>query len=387
MGKLTARQVQAAKPGTYVDGKGLLLLVKSETAKSWVLRVQYDGRRRDIGLGSVDILTLAEARVKSAELRKVALTGGDPIAERDKRKTKVFTFADAVKTTHAELGSGWSGKTASQFLSSMAAHAIPPIGSKPVNDIERADIIAALSPIWTEKPQIARKVRHRIFQVLRFARARGMRANPLPDAKEIADGLPRQPASVGFSAIPYRDLPSWFEMENSKPDTPARLALLFVILTAARSGEVRGADWSQIDREAMQWKRPPELMKGRRAHSVALNRAAVDVAERAAQLSGGQGLIFPSMKGGPLSDAALGKLYRDSGRSETVHGMRSAFRDWAAEKMPQIPFAVSEMALSHSVGDKTERAYLRTDLLEQRRKLMERWEGFVVGSGGLSNDR
>ena len=379
LGKLTARQVQAAKSGTLIDGKGLLLRVQNENAKSWVLRVQYDGVRRDIGLGSLDILTLAEAREKAASLRKVALTGGDPIAERDKHKVKIPTFAEAVNLAHEELGKGWAEKTAEQFKASLETHANPILGKKRVDQIDTDHIIAALAPIWTEKPQIARKVRHRVMQVLSFSKAHRWRSEPVPLAKEITGGLAKQPESKGFRAMPYKELPPWMEAELAKDDAPARLALLFTIVTAARSGEARKARWDEIDLEDRLWHRPAEHMKAGRAHTVTLSDVAIEILERAADAFGDDGLIFPNSKGKMLSDASLGKLLAMSGRSETVHGFRSTFRDWAAEQMPQIPYAVAEMALAHSVGDKTERAYLRSDLRDLRRDLMDAWGAYSGG--------
>lgn len=386
MGKLTVKQVKAAGPGVHVDGKGLLLRVSSKSAKSWILRVQYDGRRRDIGLGSVDILSLAEAREKAAQLRKVALTGGDPIAERDKHKTQIPTFADAMQKAHDELGKGWVGKTGAQFLSSLTTHALPTLGKHRVDAIDTEHITAALAKIWTEKPQIARKVRHRIIQVLAFSKARGWRASPVPLAKEITDGLARQPESQGFRAMPYKQLPAYVAGELTKSDSPARLALLFTILTAARSGEVRNADWSQIDREDREWKRPGAIMKNGKPHTVTLNDAALAILDRAAAAFGTGGLLFPSMHGKVLTNAALGKMLRDSGRTETVHGMRSTFRDWAAEKMPTVPYAVAEMALAHTVGDATERAYLRTDLRDHRRALMDTWGAYAAPAASGDTD-
>lgn len=377
MGKLTAKEVQRAKPGVYIDGKGLLLRVKNDNAKSWVLRVQYDGRRRDIGLGSTDILTLAEAREKSAALRKVALTGGDPIAERDKNKTKVPTFAEAMQRTHDELGKGWGDKTGAQFLSSLTTHALPTLGRHKVDIIETEHVTAALAKIWTEKPQIARKVRHRINQVLAFSKSRGWRTSPVPLAKEITDGLAKQPESKGFRAMAYKELPAYIAGELAKADSPARLALLFTIFTAARSGEVRLAEWRQIDREDREWKRPGEIMKNGKPHTVTLNDAALAILDRAAAMFGTDGVIFPSLRGKVLTNAALGKMLRDSGRTETVHGFRSTFRDWAAERMPNVPYAVAEMALAHTVGDATERAYLRTDLRAHRRALMDAWSAYA----------
>lgn len=378
MGKLTAMHVKNARPGVHIDGKGLLLRVRPSGSKSWVLRVQFNGRRRDIGLGSLDVLSLAEAREKAALLRKVAREGGDPKGERDKVKVVVPTFAEAVKQTHEAKAKGWSDKTAAQFLASLENHAVPPIGHHRVDLIESAHVIAALAPIWTDKPQIARKVRHRICEVLSYSKAMGWRSAPVPLPKEITDGLAKQPQSEGFAAMDYRDLPDFVAAELGKDNSPARLALLFVIFTAARQGEVRKADWGQIDRAALEWRRPASLMKNRAGHDVKLNAAALAILDRAAGMFGEDGLIFPSLRGKVLTDAAVGKMLRDTGRTETVHGFRSTFRTWAAEQMPHIPFDVAELALAHKTGSKTERAYLRADYSKMRRKLMDAWGTFAA---------
>lgn len=380
MAKLTALNVKNARPGVHGDGHGLYLRVKPSGARSWVLRVQFNGRRRDIGLGSDADLTLAEARDKAAHLRKLARQGRDAIAERDRGKVIVPTFAETVEKAHAELGKGWGDKTAEQFKSSLETHAVPVIGKRRVDEIELAHVIAVLAPIWTEKPQIARKVRHRLMKTLAFAKAHGWRTTPPPEAREISDGLAKQPKSKGFRAVPYSELPELVAAELAKGDTPARLALLFTILTAARSGEVRKARWEQIDREQRLWKRPPEIMKAGEAHTVTLNDAALAILDRAGEAYGTEGLIFPSARGTILSDAALGKMLRDAGRSETTHGMRSSFRDWAAERKTDVPAMVAEMALAHSVGTKTEQAYLRSDLVELRQALMDGWGAFVAPS-------
>ena len=380
MGKLTALKVKHAAPGIHGDGKGLYLRVKDTGAKSWVLRVQFNGRRQDIGLGSIDDLTLSEARVKSAFLRKIARAGGDAIAVRDKNKVKIPTFAEAVDLAHAELGKGWAEKTAEQFKASLDTHAVPRMGKRRVDEIQVEHIIAALSPIWTEKPQIARKVRHRIIQTLAFAKSHGWRSEQVPLAKEITGGLAKQPESKGFRAMPFKELPDFIAGELSKAESPARLALLFTILTAARSGEVRRSTWAEINFGDALWNRPAEHMKSGRAHTVTLSDAALTVLKRAKALYGEEGLIFPNARRKPLSDAALGKMLRDGGREETVHGFRSTFRDWAAEKMPSIPFTVAELALAHAVGNATERAYLRSDLRDMRSSLMSSWGAFAAPS-------
>ena len=379
MGKLTAISLKSAKPGVHGDGKGLCLRVKPSGAKSWVLRVQFNGRRQDIGLGSFDILTLAEAREKAAALRKLARQGVDAVAERDKIKVKIPTFAEAVDLAHLELAKGWSEKTGIAFKASLQGHAVPAIGARRIDQVTTQDVIAALSKIWTEKPQQARKVRHRILQVLTFAKSRGWRSEPVPLASELRQGLAKQPRAGNFAAVPFAEIPALVGGELAKAETSARLALLFTIFTAARSGEVRLARWEQIDLGARTWTRPAEAMKAGVAHTVTLNEPAVQLLERAAALWGGAGLIFPSARAErPLSDMTLSKALRAAGRAETVHGFRSAFRDWAAERMATVPAMVAEMALAHAVGSKTEQAYLRSDLREMRTRLMDAWGRFAA---------
>lgn len=387
MGELTALKVKNAKPGRHYDGKGLQLLVKPSGSRSWVLRVQNKGNKHEIGLGSIDDLTLAEAREMAARLRKVARAGGDPIAARDKVDPVIPTFAIALIEAHKSLGSGWADKTADAFKRSLEEHAVPVLGPQRVDAIGAEHVVAALEPIWTAKPQQARKIRHRILQVLGFARGRGWRTAPLPDASDITRALPKQPRGENFAAVPYSALPSFVAGQLDLKDSPARLALLFTILTAARSGEARAARWQDIDLEARTWTRSAEMMKARQPHVVTLSRAAIAILERAGKQYGSKGLIFASVQTGkPLSDAALSKMLRDAGRPETVHGFRSTFRDWAAEKMPTIPAMVAEMALAHSVGTQTEQAYLRSDLREFRFRLMDAWGAFVAPSISNAGD-
>ncbi|WP_293875882.1 tyrosine-type recombinase/integrase [Sphingomonas sp. UBA978] len=391
MGKLTDLKVRNAKPGIHGDGAGLYLRVKPTGAKSWVLRVQNqavnEGRRVDVGLGGYPAdLTLSEARDKALHLRKLARQGKNAFEERDREKVVIPTFKVAMKDAHTELSKGWTGKHAAAFLSSLTDHAIPKLGNKRVDQIGPSDIIAALSPIWTDKPSIARKVRVRIGQVLDFAKSKGWRAEATPAPREITNGLARQPKAGNFKAMAYRDVPAFMAGELDKEPSAGRLALLFTILTAARSGEVRSARWEHIDIEARAWNRPADLMKGKVRHTVTLNDAALAILESAKQWFGETGLIFPgSRKDQPLSDMTLSKALRAAGRDETVHGFRSTFRDWAAEQMSTVPAMVAEMALAHSVGTKTEQAYLRSDLRDMRLALMQNWGRFVSPSGATDN--
>lgn len=382
MANLSELKAKSAKPGVHGDGSGLYLRVKPSGAKSWVLRVQHSGKREDIGLGGYPAdLSLAEAREKAAHLRKLARQGKNAREERDRVKLVTPTFKEAMQGAHVEFSKGWTVKHAAAFKSSLTEHVLANMGSKRVDQITSADVIAALSPIWTAKPSIARKVRVRMMQVLSFAKARGWRSAPLPDARELRDGLARQPKGGNFAAMAFADVPAFLAGQLGNADTAGRLALLFTIFTAARSGEVRSARWDHIDIEARAWNRPTNLMKNGIKHTVTLNDAALSILERAKALSDGQGLVFPgSRPGSQLSDMTLSKALRAAGRQETVHGFRSAFRDWAAEKMPTVPAMVAEMALAHSVGTKTEQAYLRSDLRAMRRSLMDAWGRFAAPS-------
>lgn len=403
--KLTALSVKNAKPGRHADGAGLYLLVKPTGAKTWLLRVQVDGKRRDIGLGTVDtsprasgksepspivipilqrkILSLAEARDKAAMLRVAAKSGLDPIAERDRERLKIPKFRDAAKAAHLALKSGWSEKGAATFINSLENHAFKAIGDTRVDAITAADISNVLAPIWMTKVDMARKVRQRIGTVLNFAHGKGWRSTQAP-GRSVTVGLPRQPKGGNYSAMPYIDVPGFVASLAAQSPTTGRSALLFQIYTAARPGEVRGARWGQIDFTKREWNRPAALMKGNDAppYTVTLNAAAMDLLERVRgdQQPKADQLIFASKRGATLSDMTMNKVLRTAGQPYDSHGFRSSFRDWAAERMPDIPDPVAEAALAHIVSDKVVRAYRRTTFVEMRRKLLDGWGAFLCPS-------
>lgn len=377
---LNVKFVEHARAGRHGDGLGLYLLVSNSGSKSWILRVQVNGRRRDIGLGSTDVLTLAEARDKARELRKVAKSGGDPIAARDKAKMAATTFASAARACH-EQGppSRWQKRHSDAFLSSLTQHAFPRLGRLLVDSIDENNIVAVLAPLWHEKPAAARKLRQRIMTVLDFAKVRGWRPSGAPNISPRAL-LGRQPRAGNFAAMSYTDVPGFVAQLLHKPATPSRLALLLTIFTAARSGEVRSARWAHVDTDAMTWSRPAELMKTGEVHVVTLSPAAVDVLERAKEFRMfSDGPIFPNRRGERLSDMSLLKIVKAEAGTFTVHGFRSAFRTWAAEQMPTIPEAVAEAALAHAVPDAVVRAYQRAKFMELRRKLLNAWGDYCCG--------
>ena len=406
MGKLTALSVKSAKAGRHVDGGGLYLLVKPTGARSWLLRVQVEGKRRDIGLGTVDlsprafgkvdpspvqipilqrkVLTLSEAREKATILRDAAKAGLDPVAERDRERRSTPTFREAAKTAHEALKSGWSEKGAKNFLTSLETHAYAILGNKRVDAVMPGDITAVLAPIWTTKPDMGRKVRQRISAVLNYAHGQGWRATEAP-GRSVTVGLPRQPKGGNYDAMSYADVPAFVAKLKSEAPTIGRLALIFQILTAARPGEVRAARWGQIDEPNSDWNRPSGMMKMGVAHTVTLSSAAIAVLK---QVSAGRtrnkdALIFPGRGGGMLSDMTLNKVLRTANQPFDAHGFRSSFRDWAADKT-NVTDSIAEAALAHAEPSKTIRAYKRTEHVERRRELLEAWGEFVSSISAIA---
>lgn len=381
MGKLSAAQIRAlTKPGRYMDGDGLSLLLTAPKKGYWVLRATINGRRRDIGLGPLDLVTLAEARELAINMRRDIQRGIDPIEERKRQKIEILTFKAAAEKVHSEQKAAWkNGKHQDQWINTLETYAFPKLGDRLVNDIEGPLIREVLLDIWLEKPETARRVKQRIGVVLDWAYANGMRATEAP-MRSLSRALPRQPKQDGhFAAMPYEDVPTFLKHLHKRTSV-ARLGLEFLILTASRSGEVRGAKWAEINLDAKLWTVPAERMKVGKEHVVPLTDAAIDVLERArpyyAECSN---LVFPGRNVlRPMSDMTLLKILRYAKLAFTVHGFRSAFRDWAAEKT-SYPGEVAEAALAHSVSNKVEAAYRRTNYLDKRRELMREWSDFCVG--------
>ena len=398
LGKLTAKKVATASAGRHTDGDGLMLLVKPSGAKSWVLRIQVNGRRRDVGLGSVDIrssldtvkddialqekriLTLEEAREKGRWLRKMAKAGRDPVAEQRKDRTPIPTFRDAAKAAKAAKEPDWSPKTANAFDATMRDYAHPSIGSLAVDLIDAQMIESILRPIWHSKPEIAQKVRQRICMVLNFSQAKRWRGMAAPN-EALSILLGDKPEGGNLPAMPYDKVPAYFARLSSDTETVGRLALQFLILSVARSGEVRALELPQVDEPKRLWTRPASVMKGKRAkeHIVTLNDPALAVLERAkGYMPANAKYAFSGAKLGMVSDMTISNVM--AGSPYVPHGFRSSFRDWAAEKMPHIPDPVAEAALAHVVPDKVVKAYKRTVFLEMRRELLDAWGKFCTGA-------
>lgn len=394
MGKLTAIKARALKePGRYTDGQGLMLVIGTDGSRKWVARLQASGKRRDFGLGSASDVSLADARDATEQLRKALKDGRDPIAEREAAKTlaeaeKPPTFREAAKRVHDEHRPSWrNAKHAAQWLSTLETYAFPALGDKPVDQITGPMVRDVLAEIWLTIPETARRVRQRIGAVLDWAHAKGYRTAEAP-LRAISKGLPRQPkGQEHFAAMPWRDVPAFLATldEGTGAIDPVKQALRFVILTAARSGEVRGARWSEIDEQAREWRIPASRMKAGKSHVVPLSDAALSVVSRMREIRRDEatdGLMFEGRRRGrPLSDMALTMLLRRLALGVTAHGFRSSFREWAAEAT-SFPRELAEASLAHTVGNRVEQAYMRSDLLEKRRKLMEAWAGFCVASGG-----
>ena len=369
------------KPGFHFMGDTLYLRIGTGEGKSWVQRLTINGKRHDIGLGSFKLVTLAEARDRAFENRKAArIHKRDPLAE--KRKARLPSFRDAAEQTHEALKPSWrNGKHTRNWLQAMEKHVFPVIGATQIDRLGREDVLKILTPLWTTRPETARRLRQKMRQTFRWAMAHGHIENN-PAGEMIEGALPKLPAvKAHLRALPYRDVPAALEtIGQSGAGIAVKLAFRFLVLTAARAGEVRGAIWDEISLDNKTWTIPAERMKGGKVHRVPLSNPGLDVLEQARILADRTGLVFPSPQrsGKPLSDMALTKLLRDNALADraTAHGFRSSFRDWCADTGK--PREVAEAALAHVVGS-TEGAYFRSDLFERRRGVMNQWADYVTG--------
>ena len=388
MARLSAAKVKTIKkPGMHGDGNGLYLRVTASGSRSWMQRIVIHGRRRDMGLGGYPAIGLAEARALALANKALVTAGRDPLAER--RRANVPTFREAAKKVYeANLPRWRNGKHTVNWWGSLERHVFPAIGDVEVDRVRRNDVLAILEPIWGVRQETARRVRQRIRTVLRWCEAHDYCNSNV--AGEVLDGaLPRMPRlKAHHRALPYPEVTTALEtVEGSDASCAAKLCFRFLVLTAARSGEARGATWDEVDETAREWRIGAERMKGGVEHRVPLSNAVMEVLTQAGRLRDGSGLIFPSSSrpGKPLSDMTLTKVLRTTGLADraTVHGFRSTFRDWAAE-CTNAPHAVMELSLAHSVGSAVEQAYARSDLLTKRRALMDHWADFLT-SGASTN--
>ncbi|MEQ8710232.1 MAG: tyrosine-type recombinase/integrase [Rhodospirillales bacterium] len=389
--KLSARFVATASDkGRYADGLGLYLQVGDNANKAWIYRYKADGKERQMGLGPVHTVSLAEARTKAAECRKMLLEGQDPIECQRREKTKlkaeilkVHTFKECAQAVLRAKGAEWNNaKHAKQWPSTLKSYVYPVFGDLAVNDIDTGLVLQVLEPIWNDKPETARRVRGRIETVLDWAKARGWREGENPAAwrghlDKLLASHSRAQTVKHHGALPYAEIAVFMEALRQH-ETESAACLEFLILTAARTGEALKMKWDELDLENKLWIVPASRMKAKREHRVPLSAEAIAVLDRMKAVRSSDFVFTGQNTSKPMSNGAMPALLRRMGYNEiTVHGFRSTFRDWGAEQT-SYPNEVLEMALAHSVGSKVEAAYRRGDLFDKRHRLMKDWAAYCT---------
>ena len=385
---LSAAMVRTvSKPGMYSDGNGLNLRVERSGTKQWVQRVTVAGKRTMLGLGGYPAVSLADARELAAANQRAVKQGRDPLAEKrqsaaELRRPAVPSFSEAAERVIEMRRPTWSNaKHAAQWTSTLATYAHPAIGRKPVDEITTGDVLAILTPIWTAKPETASRVRQRLETVFDWVVAQGWRPDN-PAGRAVTRALPRVfRMKRHHAALPVLEVPAALKtVRESGADMATRLAFEFLALTAARSSEARLATWREMDLQSATWKAPAERMKARREHRVPLSGRSLEILGQARELNGHDTeLVFPvGRRGKALSDMTLTVLLRRLGIPAVPHGFRSSFKDWCMEvRGGDDRWFLSEAALAHNLGDSTQMAYARSDLLELRRPLMDEWAEFL----------
>ena len=377
--RLSAPFVRSAPAGRHCDGNGLYLYVQKTGTRSWIQRLVIRGRKRELGLGSVALVSLAEAREQALANRKLARAGGDPLAEK-RRLVGVPTFAEAAERVVEQKRAGWrSAAHARNWFRTLEIHAFPRIGNVAVSEVTSADVLEILTPIWHTKAPTARFVHMRVRAVLEWAIAMEWRTdNPCDRILHLLG--PQHDVVTHHRALPHGEVAAAIDkVQAAEPGRMDSLAFEFMVLTAARGAEVRGAVWSEIDQDADVWTIPASRMKTAREHRVPLCGRALEILEAARKLGDGENpVVFVSERGRPLATKRLNRLLGKHGIAAVPHGFRSSFRDWAAEKTDH-PREVVEAALAHVVKNKVEAAYMRSDLFERRRRLMADWSAYLAG--------
>jgi integrase len=400
--QMTAARAKSLRtPGFHAVGvvPGLHLAINAKGSRSWILRYSFAGRRRDMGLGPFDLIGLAEARELATAARRQILAGVDPLeARRAQRasaileRAKAITFKECAETYLAAHERGWDASTGRQWRASIRDNAYPVFGDLPVAAIDTALVMQAIEPIWNQKPETANRVRGRIESILDWAAVRTYRAagdNPARWRGHIEHLLPARSEVrkiEHFTALPYAEIGSYMAQLREQTSIPAR-ALQFLILTAARSSEVTGASWPEFNLAEKLWTIPAERMKAGNEHRVPLSDAALAILKAMAEIRQGD-LVFPGAHGGKMRGLALRRAAtgRRDGGGLSVHGFRSSFRDWAAERT-NFPNEVCEMALAHTVSTEVERAYRRGDMFDRRRRLMDEWSRFCAAPSVDAGDK
>ena len=382
---LSAAFIRSAPPGRHADGNGLYLFVQPSGTRSWIQRLLIRGRRRELGLGSVALVPLAEAREKALANRKLARKGGDPLAEK-RRSQGIPTFAEAAMRVLEQKQGGWRNpRHAREWQSSLRRFAFPRIGKVPVSEVTSADLLEILTPLWHRKVDTAKRVRQRLRAVLEWAVAMEYRIdNPCDRIGPVLG--PQKDVTEHMRAVPHREAAAVIrKVRASTASLAARLALEFLVLTAARWGEVRWAEWAEIDRNGRVWTVPARRAKTNRRHRVPLCGRSLEILKAVQALDEGDGpLVFTHGGGKPMHDSTVRRLLRQLGIAAVPHGFRSTFRDWAAEETDH-PREVIEAALAHVVRNRVEAAYARSDLFDRRRTLMDDWARYLAQ--GMGEDR
>ena len=379
--RLAAAFVRSAPAGRHADGNGLYLYVQRTGTRSWIQRLVIRGRKHELGLGSAHLVSLAEAREAARANRKLARAGGDPLADR-RRTQGMPTFAEAATTVVEQKRAGWrSPKQAADWLQTLERYVFPRIGSRPVSEVDSADLLAILTPIWHVKMSTARTVRQRVRTVLEWSIAMEHRTdNPCDRIGPVLG--PQREVVRHMRALPHRDVAAALEtIRASRATRAVKLAFEFLVLTAARSGEVRLATWDEMNVAGRAWTVPATRMKMNREHRVPLSPRAMEVLDAARSLGDGNPLVFPNRWGNRIKGTFLSALLRNLDIAAVPHGFRSSFRDWAAEET-EHPREVIEAALAHVVRNRVEAAYARSDLFERRRRLMDDWSAYLDGGPG-----
>lgn len=379
MTRLNTRRLKTIKsPGRYGDGNGLYLHVRPGGSQQWMLRTTVHGKRRDIGLGSVHLTKLEEAREKAFAMRKIAREGGDPLQSKQNEKS-IPTFAKAAERVWELKRPSWKNvKHAQQWINTLRDFAFPILGNRRIDSIASADILRVLTPIWLEKPETAKRLHQRLSVVFDWAKASGYRQGDSP-MEGVRDVLPKQNHKPKHhTALAWSELPK-FMAELQRRNAVSARALEFIILTASRSSEARKAKWCEFDLESALWTVPAERMKMGLEHRVPLSPQAVSVLKFCKDY--GSDYVFPAHNlKSPMSDVVFSALMKRMDHSDlTTHGFRSTFRDWCSEQSRASRDA-AELSLAHRIGNATERAYARSDLLEQRRDLMDQWANFACSN-------
>lgn len=392
--RLTARKVQSLDaPGRHADGGGLYLNISASGTKSWIMLYRMGGKRHEMGLGSINAVPLVMARELAAAARQKIAVGINPLhakaASPPPVPTKAVTFAEIAEAYMKDRETEWGNAAhRAQWRQTLEVQSAA-IWDKPVAEICTDDVLAVLRPMWSQKTETARRIRGRIERVLDAARVGGHRTgeNPARLRGHLDMLLPRRKQKRGHhAAMPRTDLIGFYRYLCYRPE-PSAAALRLVILTAARSGEVRGMTWGEVDLDAALWVVPPERMKGGREHRVPLSNEALSIlADARPNEAADADFVFPSTKNARLSDMVFLMLLRRASMGDyTTHGFRSTFRDWVEEET-NFDGNLAEAALAHLVGDETERAYRRGDALVKRRHLMEAWANFVCGVSGADRN-